>query len=140
VVLSALDDEEIAMQAGAQDYLVKRAQDFPVAGRALRYAIERQKTHNALQASEQRFSILFHSNPIPVGLTRASDHRLVDANAAWEDLTGYTRAEALGRTSAELGLARADTFQRVPGVPGARGEIHQFEGTLYTRAGNERTV
>src|SRR5690606_34833248 len=30
--------------------------------------------------------------------------------------------------------------RRVPGVSGARGEIHQVEETLYTRAGNERTV
>ncbi len=56
VVLSALDDEDVAMQAmqaGAQDYLVKRPQDFPSAGRALRYAIERQQSQAALRESEQ---------------------------------------------------------------------------------------
>jgi PAS domain S-box-containing protein len=55
VVLSALNDEDSAMQAmqaGAQDYLVKRPQEFPFAGRALRYAIERQRSGAALRASE----------------------------------------------------------------------------------------
>src|SRR5690606_34428826 len=67
-------------------------------------------------------------------------YRSVDVNAAWGDLTGYTRAEALGKTSGELGLARADTLQRVREILGAQDKLNRFELRLYTRAGNERIV
>ncbi|MFN8399104.1 MAG: PAS domain-containing protein [Anaerolineales bacterium] len=56
VVLSALDDEEVAiqsMQAGAQDYLIKRPEDFRIAGRVLRYAIERNRAEIVHRRSEE---------------------------------------------------------------------------------------
>lgn len=52
VVLSGLDDEEVAteaVKAGAQDYLVKGTFDAEVIGRAVRYAIERNRMQRELQ-------------------------------------------------------------------------------------------
>ncbi|HNO94073.1 MAG TPA: PAS domain S-box protein, partial [Anaerolineales bacterium] len=89
---------------------------------------------------EKRFTALFRSNPIPVGFTRASDFRIVDVNDAWSTLTGYTREEALGHTSTELGLAKPKTLQHVRDMLQDKGEIRQNEILLYTRAGQERQV
>ena len=143
VVLSALDDEEVAMQsmqAGAQDYLVKRPQDFPSAGRALRYAIERNQTEKKLRESEKLFVTMFHSNPMPTGITQVDDYRIIDVNKAWTKLTGYTREEAVGHTSIELGLARPETLQRVRGILDVQTTISENEILLYTRAGQERQM
>ncbi len=57
VVLSGRDDEETAlaaMQAGAQDYLIKGRVDDAGLRRALRYAIERQQLLDRLEAGEAR--------------------------------------------------------------------------------------
>src|SRR3990167_5705760 len=51
VVLSGLDDDVLsfeAVQAGAQDYLVKGRGDGEVMLRAIRYAIERKRAHMQL--------------------------------------------------------------------------------------------
>lgn len=101
---------------------------------------ERKQAENALRESEQRFTALFRSNPIPVGFTRASDYSIVDVNSAWTSLTGYTREESLGKTSTELGLARPETLSQLRGRLGEQGKVGQFEIPLCTRSGQERSV
>lgn len=57
VVLTARIDEEFAVeciQAGAEDYLLKRKLDSHQLIRAIRYAIERKKSQEALRQSEDR--------------------------------------------------------------------------------------
>ena len=70
--------------------------------------LERQRADEALRASEARLKILFEYAPDPyyvADLTGA----IVDANQAGEELTGYKRAEVLGRNILDVGmLAPAD--------------------------------
>ncbi len=44
-----------AMQAGAQDYLIKGAASMQMAARAIRYALERERAQAALRQSEERY-------------------------------------------------------------------------------------
>jgi PAS domain S-box-containing protein len=60
IMLTGTDDEELAVQAvraGAQDYLVKGHVDGPLLARAVRYAIERRRSDEALQRSEEMFRL-----------------------------------------------------------------------------------
>jgi PAS domain S-box-containing protein len=66
IILTGLDDQEIAVQAvaaGAQDYLVKGQFDTQTLTRALRYAVERKKIELALQDREQHYRTLAETAP-----------------------------------------------------------------------------
>jgi len=57
VVMTSLDDETVAvgaMQAGAQDYLIKGELDHSSLVRAIRYAIERKRAEDALRENEKK--------------------------------------------------------------------------------------
>ncbi len=50
------------------------------------------------------FHAIFLASPLPTFLTRARDRVIVEVNDAWVALLGYSREEAVGRTTLELGL------------------------------------
>jgi PAS domain S-box-containing protein len=54
--------------------------------------------------AEERFEKVFRCSPQAIAISRRSDDRLVDVNEAWCNLFGWTREEALGRTTLELEL------------------------------------
>ena len=65
VVLTGLDDDETAQKAlesGAQDYLVKGEITADSLERAIRYALGRYSTKEALRKSEEHFRLLFESS------------------------------------------------------------------------------
>ncbi len=69
VVLSGLDDEDLAIQAirsGAQDYLIKSQVDCPLLVRALCYAIERTQMSQKLLESEERYALAINGSQVGV--------------------------------------------------------------------------
>lgn len=63
-----------------------------------------RRAENEKRMSESRFSKVFSASPVSISLIRHSDGRMVDANPAWERLTGVSHGEALGKTHLELGF------------------------------------
>ncbi len=65
---------------------------------------ERKQAEETLRLSEERFSKVFDASPLAICIAALPEGRLLDANPAYVDLTGYTREELIGRTTVELGL------------------------------------
>ena len=65
---------------------------------------ERRRTEEAMRESEERFHAVFDHSPIIVGLMSVPEGRVVELNAASVAAFGYSREEAIGKTTAELGL------------------------------------
>lgn len=54
--------------------------------------------------AEEKWSKAFRESPLAIVVIRLKDDRLLEVNDAFEPFTGYSRQEAIGRTSNELNL------------------------------------
>ena len=88
------------------DYLVsQRTAELQSANEQLKNEIgERTVLEHALRLSEERFSKAFKSSPIPLAIQSLRREQYVDANQGFQELTGYSRDELIGRTPHELGI------------------------------------
>jgi len=60
------------------------------------------EAQTVLKASEERFRQIFHSTPIPTCVVTQDEGRFLDANNAFQKLTGKTLEELVGHTSNDL--------------------------------------
>ncbi|MFC2079424.1 PAS domain S-box protein [Candidatus Bipolaricaulota bacterium] len=105
VVLANADDRalaEHAIHAGAQDYLSKDAITPELLARTITYAIERQRTREEIQQSEQRFRAIFEASPLAIAMVRAFQPGFINANRAFSDMLGYDDDEILSLSMAEI--------------------------------------
>lgn len=104
VVLTGRDDEvlaALALQEGAQDYLIKGQLDTRGLLRALRYAIERKAMEDALFVEKERAQVTLNSIGDAVICTGISGD-ITFLNLVAEKMTGWSRLEAGGRPMAEV--------------------------------------
>jgi PAS domain S-box-containing protein len=140
IVLAGTWDEQLAMkavQAGAQDYLLKTPLGLESLGRAIRYAIERQSNRQALTASEQRFRALTENSADAVALV-AADGRILYASPSAERVSGYAPTAMVGHAireflrTTELAM-RADLMVQLRQTPRrlvtAEFELRQSDGS-----------
>ncbi|MBI5295672.1 MAG: PAS domain S-box protein [Chloroflexi bacterium] len=139
IVLSGMSDELLALQAvqsGAQDYLVKGEASWSFGARSIRYAIERHQSQLAMRASEARFSTVFHSSPTSIAITRISDNKLVEVNEAWEQTTGYSSAEVVGRVISEFNLwEHPEEREQIVNMLRSDGVAHGIEFQMRRKSG-----
>ncbi len=88
------------LEAGAQNANVYTASQQGNEKRH-RQAAEQNETEAALRKSEQKFSRIFHLNPLAMSITRLDDGYFLDVNEGYCRLFGYTREELLGHFSVQ---------------------------------------
>src|SRR5262249_54809396 len=134
LVLSCSDDEDLAIRTvreGAQDYLVKGSFDGRLLLRAVRYAIERKRSEEALRQSESTVRAIFESSLDGIVIFE-SDGTCVEANASAAALVGVPRDELIGRRLCDFcEKGFADEWQTLSTAGSGRGQfwIHLHDGT-----------
>lgn len=82
------------------------------------------------------FSVLFDKLGFAVTVSRASDGVLLDVNEAWVKLFGYTRQEAIGKTTLDLNInPDAELRGRILAQLRESGSAHNLEMRLRTKSG-----
>ncbi|HKQ24914.1 MAG TPA: MASE1 domain-containing protein [Burkholderiales bacterium] len=97
---------------------------------------ERKKTQDALQISEERALKVFRAGPDPMIIVRLSDGEIIDVNDRWESTFGYSRSEATGRSTAEIGIYANQEDRQVYLGLSAKEYIRNFEVDLVDRNGD----
>ncbi len=101
----------------------------------------RKAQEEALAISEERFFKAYHATPDGISLSRLADGMVIEVNAAFSRITGYSAGEVLGKTAVSLGLW-TDAGQRSESlrVLAETGRIRDLVGKIATRSGEQRIV
>jgi two-component system cell cycle sensor histidine kinase/response regulator CckA len=101
----AMTRQASARLADLDEAVKRRAHELLEANQQLQHEIQRRSLiEKALRESEERFHKSFESAAVGLAILRAEDRRFLDVNQNFIQLTGRTKEELIGRTSAELEL------------------------------------
>lgn len=100
----------------------------------------RKRAEEELKASQERFAKVFQTSPAAVVIARAKDGQIVDVNKAWTELFGWTREEAVGRTSVELGAVNAEERAERAKLLERDGRLQGADWRVTTKSGQVRDV
>lgn len=98
---------------------------------------ERKRTEKLLMGSEEKFSKAFHHSPLLMAISSIEDGTYIDVNENFVRTTGYSRAEAIGTTSVDLGLISKEDRDKLSQEIIKNGCVEGMELTLYKKNKNE---
>ena len=157
IFISALGDvldKVKAFQVGGVDYITKPFQVEEVLAR-LQTHLTICKLQNQLQAqnaklqqeikektaAEEKFAKAFRSCPNPIAIATLAEGRFVDVNSGFLAMSGYTQAEIIGHTIADIHLESAiATYADIVAQSQEKGFVHNQEFQFRTKDGEIKTV
>lgn len=97
-----------------------------------------RQTHklDVIKASEEKFRLAFDTSPDSIAITRAKDGTFVSVNRGFEQISGYSRDEIIGKTSLEVNIWKyPEDRKRVVEIVLAKGKLENLETVFRTRHG-----
>ncbi|MSU51238.1 MAG: PAS domain S-box protein [Opitutus sp.] len=111
----------------APDHVVAMLQDIS----------ERKANEVMLRENEEKFRSVFDRSPVIICLLSMPKGHIVEANAAAVAAFGYSREEAIGRTTPDLNVwADADERAQYLALLAANGELKAFEARMRRKDGS----
>jgi len=91
------------VRASGEFYYTRRGEPVRMLGIAVDIS-DRRQANEALIKSEEKFSKAFRGSPVVLTLTSVRDHRYLDVNETFEEITGWSRDEVIGRTPFDINI------------------------------------
>lgn len=116
-------------------------------GRVIRYLgividiTERKLAEMAVRESEEKYYLTYNSSPDAVNINRLDDGLYIDINEGFTNLTGFTREDAIGKTSLEINVWHdpADRKKLVEGLK-QKGYYENLEACFRRKDGTLTTA
>lgn len=99
-----------------------------------------RRMERALKLSEEKFSKAFKSNPAAISISTLEAGRFIDVNASFEEKSGHSRADLIGRTVLDVGLLTSNEFVELTEVLKSEGGIHGAEAHVRHKSGKNMTI
>lgn len=130
----------ITTQSGSEKFVIVGGQPLEVGNEPCMLLTfidldARKKAEDALRQSEEHFALAFELAPVASAISSLKDGRIFNANQAFKRLTGYPPSEAVGRTTAELGLWKSEGERLIAGLLRGRRGYQDLELKLHTKTG-----
>jgi PAS domain S-box-containing protein len=120
------------------DELTQKNQQLTERVRELEQLLEKRNLAEAASVTGQLFEYLFHLSPIPLGVTKFEDGKVFEANEAYFLSMGFTRSEAIGKTTVELNFwVHPEDREQIKNVLLQRGS-YQGREVVYRRRNGEQ--
>ena len=102
---------------------------------------ELARTNAALRLSEEKFAKAFRSSPVALAIVRLADEKILDVNATFRRLLGFSADEVRGKTAFDIGFRtqtsdRREQMDRLRAGSSMRGE----QTELRAKSGAELSV
>ncbi len=99
---------------------------------------DRKFSERELRASQEKFAAAFNASPDLMAVTR-TDGTILEVNEAFTSMLGYSPAESIGRTTAELSIwADPGDRERFAATLRAAGKVDDSEARLRCKDGRLR--
>ena len=146
--LEDLTDQYRAQEAlrQARDELEERVRErtarlTSVVGYLEQEIIDRRHAEEELRRSEERFSKVFFTSPLPMIVSSQVDGRTIEVNDSFVALVGYQREELIGHSVVDISLwQRPADRVRFTDTLRARGSVRGFETEMRAQSGASLTV
>jgi len=99
---------------------------------------EQKLNQKRLRLSEERFSKIFRNSPVMMAITKPNEGTYIDVNSRWEEITGYSRQEVIGRSYLDIWVD-ASHWGEVIRELNEKGMTKNAERAIRTKYGQIRT-
>lgn len=107
---------------------------------AVREITDRKRAEENLRVSEEKFSKAFRSGPDAIVISTLAEGRILDVNENFQRLTGFSRDEAIGQTSLNMGMwVNPKDRDQMIAILKREGEVRDLEIRFSVKSGGLRT-
>ena len=94
---------------------------------------ERKRAQEELRESEEKFAKVFRYAPVLITLSNVDDGTYLEVNDKFSEVSGFSRAEAIGKTSVDLGWISPEDRKRLIEELQAHGSVRGMDLKLLTK-------
>ena len=123
----------ITTKSGEKKWVEQTVIQFNVGGRVtghqaiVRDITERKKVEDELKTSNERFYKIFDSNPVGMVISNLETKQFQYVNDVFVENFGFSKEEAIGKTSIDLNIINAETREKVVSMLNQQGSIKDME-------------